>query len=213
MTADPGRSTDGVEGPDSADSAAASQGDGVPVRRVLLVATGPSVPGDGLVAGVRALQQNGSRVELVSRHPACDALATTLDAVHALPGGPPRTGALLRRLAAWLSDGSGPGRTLRLDPDRLPGALRLHRDPVTRALIEAADVVVAVDQAAVPAAWLAARRRPTLVALSGLPAAVTRFAPRPDLSGHRGEAASGSSSAIVVASPSQTEAPRSWRSA
>jgi hypothetical protein len=142
---------------------------------VLLVAMGPSTPGDGMLAGVKALQQNGSRVELVSRRPASEALAAALDGVHALPPASAAAAAGLGGLTQRLTSSSGALRRLRFDPDRLPGGLRLGRNAATRALIEAADVVVAVDQAAVPGVWLAARRHPSLVALSGLPAAVTRF--------------------------------------
>jgi hypothetical protein len=131
--------------------------------RVVLVAIGPSVPGDGLVAGVEALRRAGASVELISRQAPSAALAAVLDGITALPPARVRLAPVRR------------GR-LRLDPDRLPAALRLRRAPSTRALLAGADVVVAVDQAAIPAAWLAARRSPRVIALSGLPAAVTRYA-------------------------------------
>jgi hypothetical protein len=75
----------------------------------------------------------------------------------------------------------GPPRVLRLgklrfSPDRLPGARRLVHHPYTRALVDEADVIVAVDQAALPAVWLAARRNPAAAVLNGTPAAVARFA-------------------------------------
>jgi len=143
--------------------------------KVLLVAMGPTIPGDGLVAGVQALQRNGSHVELVSRRPASEALAAVLDGVHPLPSGPAAPGAGAAALTTLLSRLPGPARKLRFDPDRLAGALRLNRDAATRSLVRTADVVVAVDQAAVPAVWWAARRRPSLIALNGVPAAVTRL--------------------------------------
>jgi hypothetical protein len=116
-----------------------------------------------MVAGVEALQRAGASVELISRQAPSPALLAVLDGVTALPPARVRLGPV--RL----------GR-LRLDPDRLPAALRLPRAPSTRTVLAGADVVVAVDQAAIPAAWLAARRSPRVVALSGLPAAVTRCA-------------------------------------
>lgn len=143
---------------------------------VVLLALGPGAPGDGLVAGVTALQGAGARVCLICRHPPSPALADQLDGAVPLPAG---------RLAAATTRPRVGGRTIalpgrlpavRLDPDRLPAAVRLLRRRVTRELIGSADVVVAVDQAAIPAAWLAARRHPRLAALTGLPAAVNRWA-------------------------------------
>ena len=131
---------------------------------VVLVAMGPSTPGDGLVAGVQALQQAGHRVHLICRRAPSPAVEATVDAVTPLP-------------ASRLPLGRRPialGK-LRLDPDRLPGAVRLLRSPATRDLVRHADLLVAVDQAAIPAVWLAARRRPDVPALSGLPAAVARL--------------------------------------
>jgi len=141
---------------------------------VLLVAMGPSTPGDGLVAGVQALRQAGHRVHLVCRRAPSTAVEQAVDAVTSLPA--PR---LLRLGGRPITLGK-----LRLDPDRLPGAVRLLRSHATRDLVRRADVLVAVDQAAIPAVWLAARRarrrRPSgtvPAAVSGLPAAVARSTP------------------------------------
>jgi hypothetical protein len=125
-------------------------------------------PGEGLSAGVEALRRRGARVDLLTRHPPADPLAAELDGVHLVPRSGPT--ASLGPLAL-----PGPLRKIRLDPDRLPGAVRVHRTASTRVLFDDADVVVALDDAAIPAVWLAARRRPGLVALNGLPAAVHRF--------------------------------------
>lgn len=149
---------------------------------VLLIALGPSVPGDGLISGVRALQAAGHRVHLIHRCPPSPALAEVLDGVTPLPPGRLR----------WRPVAAG---KLRLDPDRLPAARRLARHAGTRDLLREAEVLVAVDQAAIPAVWLAARRRARngktsragradnttgsgpVMALSGLPAAQNRLAP------------------------------------
>lgn len=135
--------------------------------RLLLVAMGPSIPGDGLLAGVQALRAAGHRVELVSRRAPSPRLSAELDARTPLPG--PRV----------QLPGIRAGK-LRIDPDRLPGAWRLARHPSTREAVTTAEVLVAVDQAAIPAVWWAARRRarrgrPPLAALSGVPAAQNRF--------------------------------------
>lgn len=135
---------------------------------IVLLGMGPTPPGEGLLTGVTALQGAGSPVSLVSRRPPAPDLAAHLEEVHALPRG--RLSGLSGRQPP------GPLRRLRVDPDRLPGAVRLLRDATIRGLLDRADVLVAVDQAAIPAVWLAARRRPGLVVLSGLPAAVSRWA-------------------------------------
>lgn len=138
---------------------------------VLLIALGPSIPGDGLISGVRALQAAGNRVHLIHRRPPSPALAEVLDGATPLP--PAR---LPWRPVAVSK--------LRFDPDRLPAARRLARDATTRDLLREAEVLVAVDQAAIPAVWLTARRRtrsgtprsaPLVAALSGLPAAQNRL--------------------------------------
>ncbi len=139
---------------------------------VLLVAMGRTPPGEGLVAGIEALQRAGVTVDLLSRRPPTAELAERLNAVHAVPSGAPSRLPVLTGAGRGLP---GPLAKVRLDADRLPGAVRVLRTASTRALLARADAVVAVDQAAVPLAWLALRRRPELVALSGLPAAVTRW--------------------------------------
>jgi hypothetical protein len=134
--------------------------------RVVLVAMGPSTPGDGMVAGVQALRAAGHRVHLVTRRPAAPTLAEVLDGVTPLP--PP----LLP--SRWAGRPLVAGR-LRLDPDRLPGAVRVLRSRATREVLRTGEVLVAVDQAAIPAVWLAARRHRPRGALLGLPAAVARY--------------------------------------
>jgi hypothetical protein len=129
---------------------------------------GPSTPGDGMVAGVGALRRAGHDVHLITRRPAAPSLIAVLDGV--TPLRPPR---LLPASVAGRPLGVG---RLRADLDRLPGALRLARTAATRSLLGSADVLVAVDQAAIPAVWWAARRHRPRAALLGLPAAVTRFA-------------------------------------
>jgi len=144
-------------------------------RSVVLIAAGASEPGDALIAGVAALRRAGARVTLVSRVPPSPALAQQLDDAVPLPAGRlPRLGSGGSR--AGVITLPGPLPSLRLDADRLPAAVRMLRHRTTRALLAAADGVVAVDQAAIPAAWLALRRHRRLVALSGLPAAVSRWA-------------------------------------
>jgi len=96
----------------------------------------------------------------VSRVPPAAALATAVDDVVAVgrPGGEP--------LAA--------GR-LTIDPHRLPGALALVGGRRTRRLVREADVLVAVDAAALPAVWWAARVNHGALAVNGLPAALARL--------------------------------------
>jgi len=137
--------------------------------KVLLVAIGPSTPGDGLLNAVEALHRGGGTVHLVSRRPPTPALAAALDGITPLP-----LGRLASRVS-WPFALPGALRRLRFDPDRLPAAARLDRTAATRALLAACDVVVAVDQAAIPAVWLAARRHPRVTALNGVPAAVSRY--------------------------------------
>ena len=137
---------------------------------VVLVALGPSAPGDAMVAGVQALQRAGARVVLVSRQPPSPSLLDALDAAGPVPPGGATAG-VRSALAAALNRVP----KVRLDPDRLPAAWRISRAPATRPLLDAAQVLVAVDRAAVPAVWLAARRHPQAAALSGLPAAVARY--------------------------------------
>lgn len=168
------------------------QPDGVP--SVLLLSLGAAEPGDALAAGVTALRRAGVRVHLVSRRPPSQLLLETLTSessdsessdgellggeapggVTALPPGRPTS--VSNRLRGRAITLPGPLPALRLDPDRLPAAVRLVRHPATRSLVAAAGGVVAVDQAAIPAAWLAGRRHRRLVALNGLPAAVQRWA-------------------------------------
>ncbi len=146
------------------------------VVEVVLVALGPAEPGDGLVAGVTTLQRAGARVTLICRHPPSPALAAQLDGAVPLPAGRLAAATTWARVGGRAIALPGPLPAVRLDPDRLPAAVRLLRHRRTRELIRSADVVVAVDQAAIPAAWLAARRHPHVSALSGLPAAVNRWA-------------------------------------
>ncbi len=144
---------------------------------VVLVALGPTAPGDGLVGGVQALRQAGAGVHLVSRLRPTPGLVAVLETAAPLPvrsGSPHPLGGATLPLRY-----PGPARTvqrgkLRLCPDRLPAARRLLRHPFTAELIAAADVLVALDQAAIPAVWWAARRHRSAHALHGLPAAVAR---------------------------------------
>jgi len=136
---------------------------------VVLVALGPSAPGDGMVAGVQALRRGGARVVLVSRQPPSPRLLEVLDSALPLPAG----GGAAARSAAAAALNRLP--KVRIDPDRLAAAWRLSHDLSTRALLDGAQVLVAVDRAAIPAVWFAARRRPQAAALSGLPAAVARY--------------------------------------
>lgn len=140
---------------------------------VVLVALGPSVPGDGLVAGVESLRRAGaSSVVLVHRRPPSPALVAVLDAAVPLPPPGPLGG-----LRAAVAGALNHLPKVRLDPDRLAAAVRVTRSTATRTLVTGADVLVAVDQAAIPAVWLAARRtNRSAAALSGLPAAVARSA-------------------------------------
>jgi len=126
-------------------------------RRVVLVSLGAAAPGDALLAGVERLRADGDTVHLISRTPPGPALAAALD-------GQLRIGRA----------GGGPivAGKLTLDLHRLPGALALLVRPGARRLVRDADTLVAVDAAALPAVWFAARltnRRAT--AVNGLPAA------------------------------------------
>ncbi len=132
---------------------------------VILVAMGPTAPGDGLIAGVSSLRRAGHRVQLVTRHSPSDDLAAVLDDVTALPAG--------RTAARPITVGK-----LRLDLDRLPGAARLNRAGWFARALTDGTVLVALDPAAVPAVWWAARRHPGVAAFNGLPAAVARFSSR-----------------------------------
>ncbi len=132
---------------------------------VILVAMGPTAPGDGLIAGVTSLRRAGHRVQLVTRHSPSADLATVLDDVTPMPAGRPAS--------RPISVGK-----LRLDLDRLPGAARLnHSEWFTGALTDGT-VLVALDPAAVPAVWWAARRHRGVAAFNGLPAAVARYSSR-----------------------------------
>jgi len=129
-------------------------------RRVVLVSLGPAAPGEALIDGVRRLREDGARIHLVSRVAPAAPLAAAVDGVIAVgrPGGGP--------LAA--------GR-LKVDPHRLPGALAVVAGRRTRMLVRQADALVAVDAAALPAVWLAARVNRGALAVNGLPAALARL--------------------------------------
>jgi len=129
-------------------------------RSVLLVSLGATAPGEALLAGVERLRADGAAVHLVSRVAPTAPLAAALDgrtAVGRPHGGP---------LAAG---------KLRVDPHRLPGAVRVALGRRTRAAVRAATALVAVDAAALPAVWLAARVNRSAIAVNGLPAALTRL--------------------------------------
>jgi hypothetical protein len=130
-------------------------------RSVVLLSLGASAPGDALVAGVEQLRAEGAAVHLISRTPPAPALAGLLDG-HVAVGRP----------------GGGAVRVskLRVDPHRLPGAVQAVLRGRSRSLLRTADVVVAVDAAALPATWLAARLNRRAVAVNGLPAALSRLA-------------------------------------
>ena len=128
------------------------------MRRVVLVSLGAAAPGEALHAGVRSLRDAGHQVSLISRVPPVGALASAVDAQ--LPVGRP---------GGTLQVGKG-----KLDPHRLPGAASVLLRRATRELVRSADVLVAVDAAALPAVWLAARVNRRAIAVNGLPAALTR---------------------------------------
>jgi len=133
-------------------------------RAVVLVSLGAAAPGEALLAGVERLRAAGDPVHLVSRTPPTPALAAALSG-HVPVG---RAGA-----------GTITAGKLKLDPNRLPGAVAvvLRRRP--RRLVRAADALVAVDAAALPATWLAARVNRRALAVNGLPAALTRLPTSP----------------------------------
>jgi hypothetical protein len=124
-------------------------------RRVVLVSLGAAPPGEALVAGVQQLRRAGAQVHLVSRVPQAAPLAVAVTARTAIGRG--RVGPIVA------------GR-LTLEPYRLPGALRVVFGRRTRSLVRAADLLVAVDAAALPATWLAARVNRRARAVRGLPA-------------------------------------------
>ena len=127
---------------------------------VVLVSLGAAAPGEALLAGVRSLRAAGHEVTLVSR----------VSPVAAL------TEAVSERVAVGRPRGEviAAGK-VKLDPHRLPGAASVVFAPATRALVRSADVLVAVDAAALPAVWLAARVNRKAIAVNGLPAALTRL--------------------------------------
>lgn len=129
-------------------------------RHVVLISLGAAAPGDALLAGVRRLRDHGTRVTLVSRVSPAPTLAAVLDEHRSIGqpvGGPLRIG------------------KLRLDPHRLPGALAAVLSPRSGPLLRQADALVAVDAAALPAVWLAARVNRRALAVRGLPAALARI--------------------------------------
>ena len=136
--------------------------------KVLLVALSATPMGDELVGHVEALKRVGASVHLVSRAAPVPALDAVLDGRTAI-GAP----VAIRRLP-------GPLSKVRVEPNRLVDAVRLARGRRYRALVASADALVAVDQTAVPAVWLAARRRPDALAIQGLATAVTRLSARLD---------------------------------
>jgi hypothetical protein len=127
---------------------------------VILLSLGASAPGDALVAGVEQLRSEGATVHLISRTPPAPALAALLDG-H-VPVSRPGGGAITVS-------------KLRVDPHRLPGALQAVLSGRPRTLVRAADALVAVDAAALPATWLAARVNRRAIAVNGLPAALSRL--------------------------------------
>jgi hypothetical protein len=132
----------------------------VTARRVILLSLGATPPGEALVAGVQDLRADGAEVRLVSRVAPAPALAATLDGTVRV--GRPAGGAV------------AVGK-LTVDPHRLPGAASVVLSIRTRRLLRTADVLVAVDAAALPAAWLAARLNRRALAVNGLPAALARL--------------------------------------
>jgi hypothetical protein len=127
---------------------------------VVLVSLGVAEPGEALVAGVAQLREAGATVHLVSRVPAAGPLAAVVTGettVGSARGGPIAAG------------------KLKADPHRLPGAVRVVYGRRTRGLIRAAGALVAVDAAALPATWLAARVNRRALAVNGLPAALARL--------------------------------------
>ncbi|MDQ1286564.1 MAG: hypothetical protein QG622_129 [Actinomycetota bacterium] len=131
---------------------------------VVLVSLGATPPGEALLAGVHRLQETGHRVTLISRTPPVRDLAETLDL--RVPVGRP-----------VLLGAGGQQRISKIvmDPHRLPGATQILLDGTTRRLVTSADVLVAVDAAALPATWLAARVNRRAIAVNGLPAALARL--------------------------------------
>jgi hypothetical protein len=125
------------------------------MKRAVLVSLGPVAPGDALLAGVERLRADGASVWLLTRTPPVPALAAELN------GGLVRLGSLTRTPLAV-------GK-LRLDPNRLPGAVRLLLRRETRRLVRDAELIAAVDAAALPAVWLAARLNRRATATHGLP--------------------------------------------
>ena len=140
--------------------------------KVLLFAMGPTPPGEAFVSGVTALHESGASVRLISRGAPAPALAALLDEVVVVPT---RTRELRLPAGMRLPRPLAPLRKLRADPGRLACAVRTSFGSRTRALVAAADVLVAVDEAAIPAVWLAARRNRSAAALDGVPAAVSRL--------------------------------------
>jgi hypothetical protein len=133
---------------------------------VVLVSLGSAPPGEALLAGVAQLRTAGLPVHLISRVPPAPALAALLTS----------------RVAAGRSRSRAGGRELRagklkVDPHRLPGAIGLQLNGRTRGLLADAVALVAVDAAALPAVWLAARRNRHAIAVNGLAAALTRLIP------------------------------------
>jgi hypothetical protein len=130
-------------------------------RRVVLISLGAAAPGEALLAGVAQLRAEGAAAHLISRTPPTPALAAELDGRVAVG----RSGARAFTVGK-----------LKVDPQRLPGAARVVAGRTGRALVRSADVLVAVDVPALPAAWLAARVNRRALAVNGLPAALARLA-------------------------------------
>jgi hypothetical protein len=128
------------------------------MRRAVLVSLGSAAPGEALLAGVGELRERGHAVTLISRTPPAAALAAALDV----------------RLSVGHPGGTLQLGKLKLDPHRLPGAASVVLGRATRALTREADLLVAVDAAALPAVWLAAHLNRRAIAVTGLPAALTR---------------------------------------
>ena len=125
------------------------------MTHAVLVSLGPTPPGEALLADVARLQAAGRTVWLLTRTPPVPALAAALD------NGLVRLPSVTRTPVAV-------GK-LRLDPNRLPGAVRLLLRRQTRRLVTDADLIAAVDVAALPAVWLAARLNRHATATYGVP--------------------------------------------
>lgn len=163
--------------------------------KVLLVAGGRRLLQDPLLEAVEAVHAAGGSVSTITWFPVGSSIATLTDAhvelraVDAARRARPRTLGITpvdRRLKTLHRRATAPRAALRRRWDKLlrkakvdRQAALVHRlvstDVTCQALVSEADVLVSGDLASVRMVWLAARRRPEVVAINGLAAFVTHL--------------------------------------